>query len=163
MGSENGGFVMALAQMGRRRVLRCTADAPCHQAARLMAEHAVGSVVVVDDDGRPAGIVTDRDLALRLVARERPPGTPVGEVMTAEPATISSEGSGVDAARQMAVRGCRRLPVVDPVSGALVGMVTLDDLLLGSAETVDQIIRVLSHERAEGTAVLDILRRRQVA
>ena len=155
--------MMGFAQMERRSVVTCTPSAPCHQAARLMAEHGVGSVVVVDDGGRPAGIVTDRDLALRLVARERSPDTPVEEVMSAEPATISAEASDVDAARQMAVRGCRRLPVIDPVTGVVVGLVTLDDLLLGSAETVDQVIRVLSHERAAGAAVVDILRRRQVA
>lgn len=52
--------------------------------------------------------------------------------------------------------------VVDIDSGHLVGIVTLDDLLLGSAETVDQVIRVLSQERLPDGAVIDILSRRQI-
>lgn len=138
---------MSLAETMYRSPISCTPDTPVHQVARLMGEHQVGSVVVVDDDHRPVGIVTDRDIALRLVGAERHPADAVRFVMTAEPVTLSSEASGVDAARHMAASGCRRLPVIEPALGRLVGVVSLDDLLLGSAETLDRLVRLLGSER----------------
>lgn len=154
---------MALTDLSYRKPVTCRPGTPAHQVARLMSEHEIGAVIVVDDGDRPVGIVTDRDLAVRLVGTERAPDTPVEDVMSAEPVTVSSDGGGIDAAHQMAARGCRRLPVIDTSTGRLVGVVTLDDLLLGTAETVDRVIRVLSQEQTRDTAVIDILSRRQVA
>lgn len=70
--------------------------------------------------------------------------------MTHEPVTIASDRDAVDAARHMAERECRRLPVVDD-AGKVVGIVTLDDLLIRAGYTIDELSRVASVERAGRT------------
>jgi CBS domain-containing protein len=157
--STNTSYPLSLRE---RPVVTCRADAPACRAARLMGEHEIGSVVVVDDAGRPIGIVTDRDLALRIVGADRPNAMPVERVMTHDPVTVTTAASALEAATHMAVRDCRRLPVVDPVDGRLVGLVTLDDLLAHSAEIVEQVVTVLAHERHHDAHLVELLRRRQV-
>ncbi len=95
--------------------------------ARLMQEHNVGTVVVVEDQ-RPVGIVTDRDLALALGAKGFSPQTHVEKTMSRHVLAIP-EDTGIYAATQY-MRECkvRRLPIVDK-QDRVVGMVTLDDLL----------------------------------
>jgi CBS domain-containing protein len=95
--------------------------------ARLMEQHNVGTVVIVQNQ-KPIGIVTDRDLALALGAREVPSQTPAGQVMTVPVTTIDQRKEMADATWYMLGYEVRRLPIVDE-KGRLVGMVTLDDLL----------------------------------
>lgn len=96
-------------------------------AARQMDFSGVGCLVVVDAE-RMVGIVTDRDVALRVLAADLPPDTPIGEVMTRDVISVSAD-EDVDAAfaifRSNAVR---RLPVL--AEGTVVGVITVDDLLL---------------------------------
>lgn len=95
--------------------------------ARRMEQHNVGAVVIVENQ-RPVGIVTDRDLALELGARGTSPQTPVVKVM-ATPVEIVPQDVGVFGATQaMQEWNVRRLVIVDD-NGFLVGIVTLDDLL----------------------------------
>jgi len=95
--------------------------------ALRMQEHNVGTVVVVQDE-RPVGIVTDRDLALALGAEGVSPQAPVQKVMTEHVLAIP-EDTGIYAATEfMRERQVRRLPIVDS-EDRVVGMVTLDDLL----------------------------------
>jgi len=105
---------------------------PLSAVARRMREHNVGAVVVVENE-KPVGIITDRDLALALGAQGVALQEPVKSVMTVPVRTIP-EGAGVFAATQcMRDVGVRRLAVVDN-DGRLVAIVSLDDLLrlLGS-------------------------------
>lgn len=153
---------MALEETTYPFPVTCTADVPAHRVARMMAEHGVGSVVVMDDQERPVGIVTDRDLAIRVVGMERQSAVAVETIMTHQPVTVAAGASGIDAALQMATNGCRRMPVIDPNSGRLVGVVTLDDLLLGSAETLDRLIRILVSERSGDSPSIDIVGARPV-
>lgn len=95
--------------------------------ARLMRDHNVGTVVVVEDE-KPIGIVTDRDLALAIGASELPPQTPVCEVMTTPITTIRENKDVFEATWYMQGYEVRRLPIVDE-DGRLVGIVTMDDLL----------------------------------
>lgn len=98
-------------------------------AARRMREHRVGTLVIVDDMEKPVGLLTDRDLALRVVAAGRDPATvSVGAVMTANPRTVS-ESTPIESALSLMRSGSlRRLPVVN-ADGKLVGIVSLDDVL----------------------------------
>src|SRR5580700_10237177 len=81
--------------------------------ARRMREFRVGCVVVIRGT-RSIGIVTDRDLALRVVAEGLDPTTTrVSAIMTYDAATISNDATIEGAARQMRERGIRRLPIVD--------------------------------------------------
>jgi CBS domain-containing protein len=98
--------------------------------ARLMRDHRVGSVVIVDPAGSPVAMVTDRDLAVRVFAEGIAGETPVGDhasrpLVCGEPAMELDE-----AAALMVQHRVRRLPVVD--AGRLAGIVTLDDIAVRS-------------------------------
>lgn len=136
-----------LADIGSRPATICTDSTPVAQVARMMGEHSIGAVVVVNDESHLVGIVTDRDLALRIVGRELGPETPVSEAMTQEVATVLNTASSLDAARQMATRDCRRLPVVD-AAGEVIAVLSLDDLYRAESAVLEQIDRVLAVERA---------------
>ena len=101
-------------------------DAPIRDAAALMARSDIGSVIVVEG-GQNRGIVTDRDIALRVVAEGGDPViTTVAQVMTPFPASIAPTASVHEAIQVMREHDIRRLPVVE--SGRPVGMVALADL-----------------------------------
>jgi signal-transduction protein with cAMP-binding, CBS, and nucleotidyltransferase domain len=101
-------------------------DAPIRDAAALMARSDIGSVIVVEG-GQNRGIVTDRDIALRVVAEGADPVTTmVAQVMTPFPASIAPTASVHEAIQLMRQHDIRRLPVVE--SGRPVGMVALADL-----------------------------------
>ena len=96
-------------------------------AARLLSRHNIGSLPVCGEDGRLRGIVTDRDIVLRVVAAEEDPAhTYVKDIMTRNCATVSPADDAREAARVMAAKQVRRLPVLE--EGKLVGMVSLGDL-----------------------------------
>jgi CBS domain-containing protein len=98
-------------------------------AARVMRDRGVGSLVVLRD-GHPIGIVTDRDLVLRVLAQGRAPASVrLEEVVTYDPITVSVNEGIETAVERMRVHGVRRLPVVDE-RGDAVGIVTADDLLV---------------------------------
>lgn len=138
---------MSVGEIATKPVVHCLPTSSIEQAARMMREHDIGCLVVVDSDERPVGLVTDRDLVLRGIANGRAPDTTVEHVMSHEPASITHDRDALDAATQMAVRECRRLPVVDD-TGRLIGIVTFDDLLARTGHTVDELTRVVSAERA---------------
>jgi CBS domain-containing protein len=98
-------------------------------AARAMRDRHVGCLLVTRH-GVPAGIVTDRDLVVRVVAEGRDPSKAlVGEFVTYDPITLSVH-DGIDTAVQrMRRHGVRRLPIVED-DGVAVGIVTADDLLV---------------------------------
>jgi CBS domain-containing protein len=101
---------------------------PLKTAARLMRKHNVGALVVTEQD-RPEGIVTDRDIALAVCERDLTPETPIQAVMTVPVETLRQEEGVYDATRKMMELGVRRLPVVDDM-GRVVGLVSLDLLLM---------------------------------
>lgn len=115
-------------------------------AAQRMHARKVGALVVVDADGKPIGMVTDRDLAMRVVAVGCDPSqTMVSEVMTRHPATASVDQAIEDALRTMRSSQCRRIPVVDE-SNKLVGLLSLDDILELLSEEFQIIGRVIAEE-----------------
>jgi len=123
---------------------------PLTDAARLMREHHVGSLVVVDESGKgrvPVGMLTDRDIVVAAVAAEVDPRTlTAGEVMSGELATVRA-GDEVEAAlRLMRRRGIRRVPVVSE-AGTLTGIGTLDDLLEKVAEQLSDTVRAIASEQ----------------
>ena len=117
-------------------------------AARRMAEHDVGTLVVLDGASRkPAGVVTDRDVAIRGVAGGLDvESTGVAEVMTS-PARSVDEGTAIeDAIAEMARAGIRRLIVTGPQQ-RLLGILSLDDILEQLAGTTEGIGRILQKQR----------------
>jgi CBS domain-containing protein len=127
---------------------------PLTDAARLMREQHVGSLVVVDETGKgrvPVGILTDRDIVVAVVAREVDPrALTAGDVMSNDLATVRPTDSAVDALQLMRRRGVRRVPVVAE-NGTLAGIVTIDDLLAAVAEQLADVVRAISAEQARET------------
>jgi uncharacterized protein (DUF2267 family)/predicted transcriptional regulator len=132
--------------MGRMVVLG--SDRPVLEAARALESNRIGAVVV-QDQGRVVGILTDRDLATRVVARALDPRqTRIGEVMSSSLLTASPSDRQDDAIRLMRQRNVRRIPLVE--DGRLVGIVTLDDLVLDEAASLDQLAGVIEAQIGEG-------------
>ena len=93
----------------------------------MQSKH-IGCLVVIDES-RPIGILTDRDIALKVVASEKKPvETAVKKIMTANPTMVNVNYDLLDAVRLMHNRGVRRLPIVDE-HRHLLGIITMDDLL----------------------------------
>ncbi len=112
------------------------------EAAGLMKSEDVGSLPILDND-RLVGVVTDRDLAIRLLAEGRDPETKVGDIASKDVVTVDPEQSLEEAGRLMAEHQLRRLPVCEE-DGKLVGMLAQADLAkIGhdtlTGDTVQQI------------------------
>ncbi len=105
-------------------------SASAADAARQMALHEIGDVVVVDDDSSAlVGLVTDRDLVVRVIAMDHDAkAAPLGDVCTREVVSLSPQDSVEDAVTLMRTHAIRRMPVVQ--DGKPVGLVTLGDLSL---------------------------------
>ena len=118
-------------------------------AADRMHARNVGTLVVLDALQKPLGILTDRDLALRVVAKGRDPfTTTVGDVMTMSPRSVL-ETTPIEEAVSLMRRGpYRRLPVVDHAD-KLVGLLSIDDILDLLAEEFREIGALLKAERPD--------------
>ena len=145
---------MNAGELCNREVVVVYRNTPLIEAARLMREHHVGSLVVVADrlsERVPIGILTDRDIVVAVVAKELDPRTlTVGEVMTGELLMIREQDGITDVLRLMREKGVRRVPVLTH-SGALAGILTLDDLLELAAEELGDFARTISRERVRET------------
>ena len=143
---------MSIGSICNRTVETARAGETALEVARRLTARRVGSVVVVDDQSRPMGILSDRDIVTRLVAAGRDPAkTPVTEIMTPMPTTVL-EGTSIEAALgHMRIGRLRRLPVVNGMD-QLVGMVTLDDILRLLAEELKTIEGLLDSEMPARTA-----------
>jgi len=131
-----------------------TPDATLAEAAALLRERGIGSLVVTDAAGRAVGIVTDRDLCLRAVAFERDPHRArVSEVMTPEVrgAQVTGSVATVDCAWAEPMRrlGVRRVPLLD-VEGRPVGLFSSDDWLRWLAERIYEVAATTDPARRHG-------------
>ena len=111
-------------------------------AATSMASHDIGSLPVCEQ-GKPIGIVTDRDIAVRGVAKGLPPTTGVRDVMTTQLHTCQAATSVEQVLAAMGDAQVRRLLVVDD-AGQLVGIVALGDLATRQSKDVDEALREIS-------------------
>ena len=129
---------MRVADTTRKNPVTIPGDSTLADAARLMDETASGSVVVLDG-GRPVGIATDRDIVVRGVARSVPMSARIDSVMSTPLVAIDSDADLREAIRIFSDHGFRRLPVVD--GGSMVGMVTVDDLVVDVVGDLSDLIR----------------------
>lgn len=107
----------------------CTPESTSRQVAKLMEENDCGSLPVVESDlsQKLVGVVTDRDLALRVLGRGLSPDTPVREVMSSDVACVSPDESLDEVEKLMSQRQVRRIPVVDE-SRRVLGVIAQADL-----------------------------------
>ena len=119
---------MTLARFAASPLATITTEHTVREAARTMRDRRVGCLVVTRA-GHTAGIVTDRDLVVRVVAEGIDPATAlVGDYVTYDPVTVSLHDGIETAVERMREHGIRRLPIVNE-AGHAVGIVTADDLL----------------------------------
>jgi CBS domain-containing protein len=121
------------------------------EVARRMHDRQVGTLVVVDREARPMGLITDRDIAMRVVADGGDAARMmVSDIMTPMPTVVLADTSIQTALGHMRSGRLRRLPVVSG-SGALIGIVTLDDILSLIAEEFCIIGALLEREAPHPT------------
>lgn len=139
---------MRVEEVMTREVSYCTPGTNAAAAAEIMWTRDCGILPVLEDSGRVAGVVTDRDLFIALGTRNRSASDlPVGEIMHREPSACAPEDDVRNALKTMAQQRVHRLPVVDQ-SGALKGILSMNDVILqAKAETdgvfKDDVIRTL--------------------
>lgn len=120
------------------------------EACALMRKHHVGAVVVVEETAsgkRPLGVLTDRDIAVEVVAlRLAPESLKVSEVVQRDVTTIREDAGYAETVRLMSINGVRRMPVVDE-RGNLVGIITVDYVLRQIAAPLVALSDLVARER----------------
>jgi CBS domain-containing protein len=123
------------------------ASASVVEAARLMREHHIGSLPVIEDE-RLVGMITDRDITTRVVAESAfPETTSVGDVYSRELISVEPNSELEEALRLMARHQVRRLPVVE--NDRLVGMVAQADIALKENERTGELVGAISEPSEE--------------
>lgn len=150
---------MNLGELCRREIMVIERDEPVLTAAQLMREHGVGDVVIVEArDGKrfPVGIVTDRDLAVHIVADEVDPRTvSIGDLFIAPQLVTASVNDDMhDLLQKMRRHAVRRVPVVES-DGSLAGIITVDDVLDEIAGDFSLIAGLLDKQGRVATGRID--------
>ena len=145
---------MSVGRICQREVDLADLTESVQAAAERMHQHTVGALVIVNEAKEPVGIVTDRDLTVRVLAAGKDPYTTlVGHVMTPDPKTVTEDTPIEWALGVMRSGSFRRLPVVES-EGKLVGLLTLDDILMLLAEEFTQVGQLLERETPRAAAVV---------
>ena len=141
---------MPIGEYCKREVVVTNGGRSVREAARLMRNHHVGDLVVVEEsDGKriPVGMVTDRDLVLGVLAQDVGlEEVTIADIMSADPALAQEDDDLWETLLRMQSRGVRRLPVVN-AEGALQGIVTVDDLLELFTEYLHDLVKVVTREQ----------------
>lgn len=134
--------------------------ASVRELAAKMEDYGLGSVVILDQAQRPVGIVTDRDLTLRVIAEGRDPDEAVAADVMSKPLLAASPDEPLETlVERMSASGIRRLPVVR--EERLVGIVAVDDLLLWLGRELDDLGEASRREITEGWELARRRRRRR--
>lgn len=131
----------------------CDVNEPVSGVARLMKEKGLGSIVVLRN-GKVAGLVTDRQLAVNVLAEGLALDTPVEEVMTADPACLAPEDtvfSAIDTLRSAGV--VRRVPVVN-ANRELLGVVSIGDIAVIAKDLVEAVLLDETHAAMKEARIL---------
>ena len=141
---------MHIGEICTREVVCTGVETSVAAVAKLMRQYHIGDVIVTRNDGGkrvPLGIVTDRDIVLSVVAAELAPATlAIGDIMGQRLVTAGEEEDVFDAIQRMRNIGVRRMPIVD-AEGALIGIVSIDDILEVLAEEMTELARLISREQ----------------
>jgi len=141
---------MSVADLCRRNPVVARPDESVREVAVRMDRLDVGCAVVVDLANHPIGMVTDRDLTLRVLRRRRNPDTtPVRDVMHEDIVTVREKAPLMRALRWMRRDGIRRVPVIDD-TGQLIGILTWDDALQVISREIDKAAAVVRSQAHVG-------------
>jgi len=146
---------MKAGELCNRDVVTATRDLSVVEAARLMREHHVGCLIIIEEvDGhtRPAGILTDRDIVIEVLAKDVPVNeVTVGDVMTFTLLRVTEDENIFDVAQRMRSRGVRRVPVITNY-GDLAGIIALDDLLGLLSQELSLLVTITTREAEQEIA-----------
>jgi CBS domain-containing protein len=132
-----------LREICTKPVVTISKTATVEDAARIMRARQVGALVVTDGS-KPVGILTDRDITVDVVAAgKKAAELAVGEVMRRNPASLREDQGLFEAAKMFSAKGVRRLPVMSK-TGKLIGIVTLDDLMMLLGREMELVSAVLA-------------------
>ncbi|WP_136689008.1 CBS domain-containing protein [Halorhabdus amylolytica] len=138
---------MPINDLARSDTVTAGPNTPVTELAGTMDEENVGSIVITNDE-TPIGIVTDRDLAVRILGEKRDPTEQTAEdVMTDDLCTIEPGAGFYQAANLMADHGIRRLPVCE--DNTLVGIITADDVTELLADEQQKLGNIIRSQRPE--------------
>ena len=139
---------MTVYTCAQTNVLSVKPDATVRFVAGLMKEKNIGCIVITENH-KPVGIVTDRDIALRdETLCEDPDTTLISSIMTRDIVTIRKDTGIFEAIQVMKSAGVRRMPIID-ASGRLVALLTIDDLIRLLARELSDIARIIGKESPE--------------
>jgi CBS domain-containing protein len=137
---------MSVGALCNREVVVTTTDTSVAEAAQLMRRFHVGDLVILDEEEMPAGLVTDRDIVVEVVAQALDPeAISVADIMTRSLETVTAATDFWDALHHMRQHGIRRIPVVSD-TGKLEGILTLDDALELLSEALSDLVGLVSRE-----------------
>jgi signal-transduction protein with cAMP-binding, CBS, and nucleotidyltransferase domain len=147
---------MSIGEICNREVIVIEQGSTIMEAARLMRNHHVGTLVVVEkiapaDNVIPVGILTDRDIVIEMIAEEVDfDAVAIRDVMSYELVTARESDGIWDTMQRMRAQGIRRIPVVSD-AGTLVGILAIDDLLELLAEELTDLAKLIrrEHQREE--------------
>jgi CBS domain-containing protein len=141
---------MPIGEVCTREVVFAERETSLREAAKLMRRYHVGDLVIADSrDGQrfPVGIVTDRDIVVEVIAKDvNVDNFTVGDLMSRGLVTAWEDDGVYDTIRLMRANSVRRVPIVDGL-GALVGLVSMDDLIELLAEEITELARIAPRER----------------
>jgi len=147
---------MAIGNVCIRDVIVASRETTAREAARLMTEHHVGNLVVVEDIGGrrvPVGIITDRDIVRNVVAEALDASLfTLGDLAARDLVTVREDQGVFECMQQMRINGIRRMPVLD-LKGGLVGIISLYDLIQLLAEEMSELAKVIVREQARETVL----------
>ena len=142
---------MSLKRFCRKPLVKVAPDTQIIEACALMEQNNVGSVVA-EENGKLCGILTDRDIALRVTGAAKDPRlTLVKDIMTADPIRISADKDLLALTALMRAYHVRRVPIVNGFDSAL-GIVTLDDVIAQLGDEMAEIGKAISEEFPRGNA-----------
>jgi len=143
---------MQLKDIYTPEVICCPRDTDALAAALLMRQHHVGALVVVNDikdDRTPVGVITDRDLVVQVMAEGLEANSTSVASLMRKPVIIAHDTEDIGTViERMRSHGVRRIPIVDH-TGVLVGIVTLDDLLMQVVEEANALVQTNRREQKD--------------
>lgn len=136
---------MKIRDIIKTSVITLTKEATVLEAAQIMREQHVGSIIIVDqtkDQSKPIGIVTDRDIVVQLIAKQVPlESIEVQDIMASNLILSNEEEDVYSVIRKMRTHGVKRIPVING-EGYLKGIVSFEDLFLELSRELTDLARL---------------------
>jgi predicted transcriptional regulator len=141
---------MNIGELCNREVVVVKGDTSIQEAAKLMRDHHVGNLVVIEEQNSgavPIGIITDRDIVIEVIAEDvELDALTVADVMSYELLTANDDDAIVETIKRMRRKGVRRVPVINS-RGSLEGIVAVDDLIDLIAEEIFDLVSLIGREQ----------------